>query len=192
MKYPMPNHFTQKITSKIVKIDDLPRLRKKLQGKKVVFTAGGFDLIHVGHTRYLAEAKIHGDVLVVGVSSNAEIKMLKGHDRPIVDEEARAEMIASLTVVDYDFIMPTVNGVVQSIKSLCPSIFIVPDDDWNAGYQDSLETKAMRACKGEVVLVKRQGPYISSSGMIEKAAAVMIRTNFQRFFTPEMMRELKG
>lgn len=186
------NHFKNHIAEKIVSFRDLPKLRKKLSGKKIVFTAGGFDLIHVGHTRYLAEAKAKGDVLVVGVSSNAEIKILKGADRPIVDEVARAEMIASLMVVDYVFIMPPLNSVVSSIKELRPTMLIVPDDDWNAGYKDSPEAKAMTVCHGEVALVKRQGPYISSSGMIEKAASVMIRTNFQRFFTPEMMRELKG
>lgn len=187
-----PNHFKSHIVEKIVSFKDLPKLRKKLVGKKIVFTAGGFDLIHVGHTRYLSEAKAKGDILIVGVSSNAEIKMLKGVDRPIVDEDARAEMIASLMVVDYVFIMPPLNAVVSSIQSLCPSVFIVPDDDWNKGYEESPEAQAMATCRGKVVLVKRQGPYISSSGMIEKAASVMIRTNFQRFFTPEMMKELKG
>ena len=188
----MPNHFQEKIAAKIVKFDDLPSLAKKLRPKRVVFTAGGFDLIHVGHTRYLAESKAKGDILIVGVSGNSEIKLLKGHDRPIVDESARAEMIASLMVVDYVFIMPPINAVVSSIEILKPNILIVPDDDWNTGYKDSPEAKAMAKFGGEVVLVKRQGPYISSSGMIEKAAAVMIRTNFKRFFTPEMMRELKG
>ena len=192
MTVAMPNHIKEKIRDKIIKFADLPKLRRKLQGKKIVFTAGGFDLIHVGHTRYLSEAKVCGDILIVGVSSNAEIKMLKGVDRPIVDESARAEMIASLMVVDYVFIMPPVNAVVSSIETLKPNILIVLDDDWNTGYKDSPETKAMAEFGGEVALVKRQGPYISSSGMIEKAAAVMIRTNFQRFFTPEMMRELKG
>ena len=186
------NHFQEKIAAKVVKFDDLAALPKKLRAKKIVFTAGGFDLIHVGHTRYLSQSKAKGDILVVGVSSNAEIKILKGHDRPIVDEAARVEMIASLMVVDYVFIMPPLNAVVSSIKALCPKVLVVPDDDWNTGYQDSPEAKAMAACGGEVVMIKRQGPYISSSGMIEKAAAVMIRTNFQRFFTPEMMKELKG
>ncbi|MBI2309354.1 adenylyltransferase/cytidyltransferase family protein [Candidatus Collierbacteria bacterium] len=188
----MPNHFQEKIADKIVKFDDLSALAKKLRPKRVVFTAGGFDLIHVGHTRYLAESKAKGDILVVGVSSNAEIKLLKGHDRPIVDESARVEMIASLMVVDFVFIMPPLNAVVSSIVTLCPKVLVVPDDDWNTGYKDSPEALAMDKCGGEVVMIPRQGPYISSSGMIEKAAAVMIRTNFQRFFTPEMMKELKG
>lgn len=188
----MKNHFKEKIQSKIIDFNSLSKLEKKLAGKKVVFTAGGFDLIHVGHTRYLSQAKVKGDLLVVGVSSNAEIKILKGHDRPIVDEAARVEMIASLMVVDYVFIMPPINAVVSSISALCPKVLVVPDDDWNTGYQDSPEAKAMSECGGEVVMIPRQGPYISSSGMIEKAAAVMIRTNFQRFFTPEMMKELKG
>src|SRR3990167_5171510 len=114
------NHFQEKIAAKIVKFDDLPSLAKKLRPKRVVFTAGGFDLIHVGHTRYLAEAKSKGDILIVGVSGNAEIKLLKGHDRPIVDESARAEMIASLMVVDYVFIMPAVNAVIESIRAVKP------------------------------------------------------------------------
>lgn len=186
------NHLKEKIKSKIIPFEDLRKLHKELKGEKIVFTAGGFDLIHVGHTRYLSEAKFFGDILVVGISSNAEIKMLKGVDRPIVDEGARVEMIASLLVVDYVFVMPPVNAVVSSIKALCPSVLVVPDDDWNTGYKESPEAQAMIGCGGDVRLVKRQGPYISSSGMIEKAAAVMIRTNFQRFFTPEMMKELKG
>lgn len=186
------NHFGEQIAAKIITFEDLSKLRKKLGKKRVVFTAGGFDLIHVGHTRYLAQARSKGDALVVGVSSNAEIKMLKGTDRPIVDEGARVEMIASLMVVDYAFIMPPVNAVVTSIQALSPSIFVVPDDDWNTGYQESPEARAMAGCDGSIELIDRQGPYISSSGMIEKAAAVMIRTNFQRFFTPEMMKELKG
>lgn len=180
------------IEHKIVRTGDLIKLKKRLRGKRIVFTAGGFDLIHVGHTRYLSEAKARGDVLIVGVSSNAEIKLLKGPDRPIVDESARAEMIASLLAVDYVFIMPPINAVVSSIEAICPNLLVVPDDDWNTGYKDSPEANAMAAFGGEVMLTKRQGPYISSSGMIEKAAAVMIRTNFQRFFTPEMMKELKG
>lgn len=186
------NHLKERITSKILSFSDLKKLRMELRGKKVVFTAGGFDLIHVGHTRYLSEAKAMGDVLTVGVSSNAEIKMLKGADRPIVDEGARAEMIASLMAVDYVFVMPPMSGVISAIETLRPAVLVVPDDDWNAGYQESPEAQAMTRHGGEVKLVKRQGPYISSSGMIEKAASVMIRTNFQRFFTPEMMKELKG
>lgn len=187
-----PNHFKQRITDKIVKFSELARLHRKLEGKKIVFTAGGFDLIHIGHTRYLAEAKHRGEVLVIGVSSNAEIKFLKGPDRPIVDEMARAEMIASLLVVDYVFIMPDLDAVVLSIEALKPAILIVPNDDWNTGYQDSLEATAMADAGGKVVLVARQTPYLSSSGMIERAAAILIRTNFKRFFTPEMVKELKG
>ena len=188
----MPNHFKSSIAEKIVAFKDLRKLRKKLSGKNIVFTAGGFDLIHVGHTRYLAEAKSHGDILIIGVSSNAEIKLLKGADRPIVDESARVEMIASLMVVDYVFIMPAVNAVIESIRAVKPIVFVVPDDDWNKGFKESPEAQEMEKVGGKVVLVNRQGPYISSSGMIEKAASVMIRTNFQRFFTPEMMKELKG
>ena len=56
----MPNHIKEKIQDKIIKFNDLSKLRRKLTGKRIVFTAGGFDLIHVGHTRYLSEAKKFG------------------------------------------------------------------------------------------------------------------------------------
>lgn len=68
---------------------------------KVVFTNGCFDLLHVGHIRYLAQAKSHGDYLVVGVNSDDSVKRLKGPTRPIQNENDRAEILAALASVDY-------------------------------------------------------------------------------------------
>src|SRR3712207_4597506 len=73
----------------------------KKQGKVVVFTNGCFDILHVGHLRYLEEAKRQGDILVVGVNSDASVKRLKGEDRPINSEHDRAEMLCGLAAVDY-------------------------------------------------------------------------------------------
>ena len=71
------------------------------QGKRIVFTNGCFDLLHVGHTRYLAQAAKLGDVLVVGVNSDASVRKLKGASRPITPEGERAEVLSSLRFVDY-------------------------------------------------------------------------------------------
>ncbi|HEY2386674.1 MAG TPA: D-glycero-beta-D-manno-heptose 1-phosphate adenylyltransferase [Candidatus Binatia bacterium] len=70
-------------------------------GRRVVFTNGCFDLLHVGHVRYLAAARDAGDLLVVGLNDDASVRRLKGPSRPLVAEQARAEVIAALAAVDY-------------------------------------------------------------------------------------------
>ncbi len=71
------------------------------EGKKVVFTNGCFDILHVGHVKYLKEAKAQGDILVVGLNSDSSVKRLKGTDRPIQNENDRGEILSSLECVDY-------------------------------------------------------------------------------------------
>jgi D-beta-D-heptose 7-phosphate kinase/D-beta-D-heptose 1-phosphate adenosyltransferase len=77
---------------------DLNRVRK---GRKIVFTNGCFDILHVGHVRYLREAREQGDLLVVGLNTDASVRRLKGPDRPVNSEAARAEVLAALAAVDY-------------------------------------------------------------------------------------------
>jgi D-beta-D-heptose 7-phosphate kinase/D-beta-D-heptose 1-phosphate adenosyltransferase len=73
----------------------------RAQGQKIVFTNGCFDLLHIGHTRYLAQARALGDLLVVGVNSDASVRGLnKAPDRPVVAQAERAEILASLEAVD--------------------------------------------------------------------------------------------
>lgn len=78
--------------------NELTNLRK---GKKVVFTNGCFDLLHVGHVRYLQEAKALGNYLVVGLNTDASVQKLKGPSRPLQEQEARAEILAALACVDF-------------------------------------------------------------------------------------------
>ncbi len=77
----------------------LARLRK--QGQKIVFTNGCFDLLHVGHVRYLNKAKQQGDVLVVALNTDDSVRKLKGRLRPLVPQRERAEILGGLTAVDY-------------------------------------------------------------------------------------------
>ncbi len=76
-------------------------LAAKRAGRKVVFTNGCFDILHVGHVRYLKEARAQGDFLVVGLNTDASVRRLKGPERPIQNEGARAEIMASLACVDF-------------------------------------------------------------------------------------------
>ncbi|MCB0413894.1 MAG: adenylyltransferase/cytidyltransferase family protein, partial [Bdellovibrionales bacterium] len=75
-------------------------LDKARTQKKVVFTNGCFDLLHIGHIRYLAEAKKQGDLLIVGINSDTSVKKLKGPERPIQPEMDRAEILSHLKSVD--------------------------------------------------------------------------------------------
>lgn len=100
----------------------------KSSGKKIVFTNGCFDLLHVGHVRYLQEARKLGDLLVVGVNSDASVKRLKGPTRPVQTENDRAEILAALGCVDFTVIF-TEDTPLELIKNVLPDI-LVKGGDW--------------------------------------------------------------
>lgn len=91
------------MSGKIVSRDQLraERARLRASGRRLVFTNGCFDILHVGHVRYLAEARRLGDALLVAINSDAAVRELKGEGRPIITEAERAEMLAALSAVDY-------------------------------------------------------------------------------------------
>ena len=91
---------------------------RKARGEKIVFANGCFDVLHVGHARYLAGAKAEGDVLVVGVNSDASERDYKGEGRPILPESARAELVAALEPVDYVVIFgePNVEPLLEDLR----------------------------------------------------------------------------
>ena len=88
---------------KILSLDELLGMRQGLRaaGKSLVFTNGVFDLLHVGHVRYLAAARALGDALVVAINSDRRVRELKGAGRPVINESERAEILAALRQVDY-------------------------------------------------------------------------------------------
>ena len=100
----------------------------KKEGKRIVFTNGCFDLIHVGHTRYLEEAKNLGDVLIVAVNSDRSVKEIKGKDRPIMPQDERAEVLCALHFVDYVVIFDEPDPF-QIISHLRPDV-LVKGGDW--------------------------------------------------------------
>ena len=102
--------------------------RDKKSGKKIVFTNGCFDILHVGHVRYLSDARNLGDVLVVGLNKDASVRKLKGPERPVTHEKDRAEVVAALECVDYVvfFSEPTPKNLIHSVK---PDM-LVKGGDW--------------------------------------------------------------
>ncbi len=101
---------------------------KARSDKKVVFTNGCFDILHVGHVRYLAEARALGDLLIVGLNSDASVKRLKGESRPVQNEGDRGEILSSLACVDYVSVF-TEDTPIELIKHVNPSI-LVKGGDW--------------------------------------------------------------
>ena len=96
-------------------------------GKKIVFTNGCFDIIHVGHVRYLTTAKSFGDILIIGLNSDESVKILKGENRPINNEKDRAEVLLGLKAVDYVVIFGerTAENLVSEIR---PDIYVKGGD----------------------------------------------------------------
>ena len=107
----------------------LKRLRSK--GKRVVFTNGCFDILHVGHVDYLSGAKRLGDILVVGLNSDSSVKKIKGKGRPVNSERDRAKVLSSLSAVDYICIFKE-STPERLIKELKPSI-LAKGGDWKIG-----------------------------------------------------------
>jgi len=100
----------------------------KRQGKKIVFTNGCFDILHVGHIRYLSQARKLGDILVVGLNTDRSVRTIKGEKRPLVCENERAEVLSALKVVDYVVLFDEPDPLAL-IKALKPSI-LVKGADW--------------------------------------------------------------
>ena len=101
--------------------------RLKSEGKKIVFTNGCFDLLHIGHIRYLKEAKKLGDILIVGLNSDASVRRLKP-ERPINEESQRAEVLSSLEMVDFVTLFSE-DTPYELIKSIRPDV-LVKGGDW--------------------------------------------------------------
>lgn len=150
---------------KILELKDLVVTLKSLRvsGKRIVFTNGCFDILHVGHVRYLGEARAKGDVLVLGLNSDASVKSIKSDNRPVVSQDQRAEVLAGLACVDYITIFDEADplSLIQAIK---PDI-LVKGADWEE--TNIIGSDVVKAYGGEVVRIKLV-PDISTSSIIRR------------------------
>jgi rfaE bifunctional protein nucleotidyltransferase chain/domain len=114
--------------SLIAKIADLPALKNKVaawkaEGKKVVFTNGVFDLLHIGHITYMVKAAELGDKLMIGLNADASVKRIKGDDRPVNDQNSRALLLAALFFVDAVVLFEE-DTPQQLIAALLPDVLV--------------------------------------------------------------------
>lgn len=115
--------------NKIVSSAELAGISRKLRdaGKPLVFTNGCFDLLHVGHVRYLQGARALGSALAVALNGDASVRALKGEGRPVNGENDRAEVLAALECVDYITIFPSVRAT-EVIREVRPEIYVKGGD----------------------------------------------------------------
>ncbi len=136
---------------KIKERKDLSRIIKNLKekGRRIIFTNGCFDLLHVGHIRYLEEAKTLGDVLVVGVNSDSSVRKIKGPERPILPAEERIEILSGLQSVDYVAVFDE-HDPLKLIASLLPDV-LVKGGDWTK--EQIVGGEVVEKSGGEVVII---------------------------------------
>ncbi len=141
--------------------------RARDQGRRIVFTNGCFDLMHIGHTRYLEAAKALGDVLVVGVNSDASVRSLeKAPDRPIVPDFQRAEVVAALSCVDYVVIFPEPDPG-RLIAALQPDV-LVKGGDWAV---DQIVGRDVVETRGGLVTTIPLVPGMSTTALLQRIRA---------------------
>lgn len=162
------------------------------EGKKIVLTQGSFDLVHIGHARYFAKAKQHGDVLIVGVDSDAKVKRRKGEDRPIVPEHERMEMLAHLRSVDLVVLKDDEAPKWHYIKLIKPDILIATKET----YTPEQITALAKHC-GKVVVLEPQATTSTSAkirrmqiGLAQKIADKL--TQRLTSTIDQAFKELKG
>jgi rfaE bifunctional protein nucleotidyltransferase chain/domain len=141
-------------------LDEVSRKVSHLRGLdyKIVLTSGSFDLIHLGHVKYLARAKEFGGILVVGVDSDAKIRRRKGDDRPMVPQEERLEMLAYQRPVDMIYLKDDDEPRWALIKAVAPDVLVLTEDH---SYTDA-EQEELLTVVGRIEVVTRQASVTTS------------------------------
>ena len=154
-------------TTKIVSFDKIAARARELRadGKKIVATNGCFDLLHVGHVRYLKAARALGDVLAVGVNGDQSVRKLKGPGRPINNEKDRAEVLAALESVDLVVIFSELRAR-RFIELVAPNVY-VKGGDYNSETLNAEERDALQKIGSEIEIIPFEKGY-STSSLIEK------------------------
>jgi len=171
----------------------VPIVKKlRAQGKKIVLTQGSFDMVHIGHGRYCAEAKKYGDVLIVGVDSDKKVQKRKGPNRPVVPEEERLEMMTYLSSVDYVVLKELKAPKYNLINLIKPDVLVATDETYNQEQIDHLQT----IC-GEVVVLEPMATTSTSAKLrrLQIGAAKEITKTLSKKFVrvmEEMIEELKN
>jgi D-glycero-beta-D-manno-heptose 1-phosphate adenylyltransferase len=155
------------MSPKIVELEDLSGRCKNLRsaGKKIVATNGCFDLLHVGHVRYLQAARALGDLLVVGLNGDRSVHKLKGAGRPITTQSDRAEILAALACIDFVTIFPEIRAT-KFLAAVRPAVY-VKGGDYTSETLDEEEGAILKEIDAAIRVIPFETGY-STSGLIEQ------------------------
>ena len=155
------------MANKIISLEKLGERTKQMRelGKKLVATNGCFDLLHLGHVRYLQAARAKGDALIVGLNADASVHELKGAGRPLNNENDRAEVLAALECVDLVTIFPELRAT-RFIETVRPNVY-VKGGDYNSDTLDGEERAALEKIGAKIDIVPFEKGY-STSGLLEQ------------------------
>jgi rfaE bifunctional protein nucleotidyltransferase chain/domain len=153
--------------TEIIDIDTLTKRSRELRatGKKLVATNGCFDLLHVGHVRYLQAARALGDALVVGLNGDESVRQLKGSGRPINKERDRAEVLAALECVDFVTVFPELRAT-KFIQAAAPAIY-AKGGDYSSETLNAEERAMLEKIGAKIDIIPFEKGY-STSGLLEK------------------------
>ncbi len=153
-------------------------------GLKIVLAQGSYDLVHIGHARYLELAKSHGDILVVGVDNDEKIRKRKGPERPVVPETERLEMVSHLRPVDLVYLKKCKDPRWQLIKTVCPDVLIATKDTYS-----TKEVKELKKYCAKVIVLERMATTSTSA----KIRHLQIGTaqKLERALTPKLIKTLQ-
>jgi rfaE bifunctional protein nucleotidyltransferase chain/domain len=155
------------MSAKIIGLEELSERSKQLRaaGKRVVATNGCFDLLHVGHVRYLQAARALGDLLAVGLNGDGSVRKLKGKGRPITAEGERAEILAALECVDLVTIFPEMRAT-RFIAASRPAIY-VKGGDYSSETLNEEERTVLKEIGAEIRIIPFEAGY-STSRLLEQ------------------------
>ena len=155
---------------KIASVSGLAEISAQLRarGEKLVVTNGCFDLLHVGHVRYLQAARSLGDALAVGINGDEAVRMLKGSSRPLNRAQDRAEVLAALSCVDYVAIFPSVRAT-EFLAEVRPAIY-AKGGDYTAATLYAPEREVLESMGAEIRIIRFEEGY-STTSLLERAQA---------------------
>jgi len=160
----------KQVKRKLVPLNKLKDIISNLkkEGKQIVFTNGCFDLLHVGHVKYLQKAKTYGDILVVAINSDTSVKAIKGDKRPLMPQKDRAEILSALSCIDYVVIFEEYDPV-RIISELIPDVLIKGGD-----YQ-------LNEIKGSEIVTSAGGKVLTIPEVKGKSTTKLVQTIIERY-----------
>src|SRR3989344_2246525 len=178
------SNFTDRFFKNYKKIKHLVKHFRGL-GCKIVLTQGTYDMVHIGHARYLEEAKRHGDFLIVGVDSDEKIRHRKGPERPVVPQAERLEMLTHLRCVDVVMLKELKDKKWQLIKTVRPDVLIATKETYNKS-----KLKELKKYCGKVVVLDPMATTTTSA----KIRLLQIKTanKLERSLTPKLIETIQA